>query len=89
MQLSDNYAQELLKQIKTEAGWKSGKTAPIDSAVIAIKIIIERLLEDVSPSEESKRLIKTLTYFSNSNLSQELLVACAETFHPDFEKVCL
>lgn len=67
---------------------ESGTQDPNKSALIAIKISIERILEELLNHEALMKLIKTFTYFDETNMSQELLVACAETYQPDFAMVC-
>lgn len=76
---------KLIDKIKVESRSVNDRNS---SALIAIKISIERLLKELLHPQKSKMLIKTLTYFDERNMSQELLIACAEIHQPQFEVVC-
>ncbi|XP_067943918.1 uncharacterized protein [Watersipora subatra] len=74
--------RNLLRDIKiqAEALVESGRERRMDSALIAIKISIERLVKELPFPEVSIKLIKTLPMFNEKNLTMELLVSCAETY---------
>jgi len=57
------------------------------SALVAIKIAIDRLVRDLPYPKESMQLLKVLSFFSERDLPQELIASCAETVSPDDFKV--
>jgi len=62
-----------------EEGGVSEIEALEQSALVAIKIAIDRLVKDLPVSEESMQLLKVLSYFSERDLPWELIASCAET----------
>ena len=82
-----SYVDRLLEKIKVESKMELEKKDPTKSALLSIKISIGRALEELADHEGMRKLLKTFTYFNETNMSQELLVACAETYIADFEMV--
>ena len=80
--------ETFLRNIQTNSLRQSVKRDSNSSALIAIKVSIERILVDSRDKRDKLlQLLKTFTYFDEKNLSTELIVACAEAYQSDFEMV--
>ncbi|KAF6020485.1 hypothetical protein EB796_021212 [Bugula neritina] len=75
------YLENIESQTKSliEEGGVSEIEAREQSALVAIKIAIDRLVRDLPYPEESMQLLKVLSFFSERDLPQELIASCAET----------
>lgn len=82
---TSSYVDRLIESIKVET--KTATQDPNKSALIAIKISIERALEELANPKQLRKLLKMLSYLAEKNLSPHLLVACAETYIPDMAMV--
>ena len=84
---SSAYVEKLLDRITTDCRLESVQDDPNSSALIVIKISIERILDELPNRSKLMQLIKTFTYFDEKNLSTELVVACAEAYQSHFATV--
>jgi len=75
------YLKNIESQTKSliEEGGVGEIDAREQSALVAIKIAIDRLVKDLPFHEESMQLLKVLSYFSERDLPRELIASCAET----------